>query len=62
MAGKDKVKTESMSPITFRISYGMLDIVKEMIKSGLYSNRAELIREAIEDLIDYESKIKNSDE
>lgn len=62
MAGKEKSKSESMSPITFRISFGMLDIVREMIKEGLYSNRAELIREAIEDLIDYENSLEKIEE
>ncbi|MCY3412348.1 MAG: ribbon-helix-helix protein, CopG family [Candidatus Heimdallarchaeota archaeon] len=48
----------SMSPITFRIPYGMLDIMEEIVKKGEYANRAELIREAISDLINYENKLQ----
>ena len=54
---KGTTKTESMSPITFKITYGMLEILEEIVKSTGYANRAELIREAIDDLLYYESII-----
>lgn len=57
MVRKNKNYKLSMSPITFKISYGMLGIMEEIVKSGEYANRAELIRDAIQDLINYESKI-----
>lgn len=57
MASKKENDSDTMSPITFRISFGMLDLVKEMVDEGLYSNRAELIRDAIEGLINFENKL-----
>lgn len=55
-------RSESMSPITFKITYGMLEILEEIVKSGGYANRAELIREAIDDLLYYESLIQKAKE
>lgn len=49
-------KDSSMSPITFKISQGMLEIIEEIVKSGEYSNRAELIRDAIDELL-YEEEM-----
>lgn len=51
-------KSESMSPITFKMTYGMLEILEEIVKSEGYANRAELIREAIDDLLYFESLIE----
>ena len=49
-----------MSPITFKITYGMLETLEEIVKSGEFQNRAELIREAIDELLYYEENIANS--
>ena len=46
-----------MSPITFKITYGMLETLEELVKLRGYANRAELIREAIDDLLYYESQL-----
>ena len=55
---KDMQRNESMSPITFKITYGMLEILEEIVKAGEYPNRAELIRDAIDELLYYENNIR----
>ena len=50
---------EKLNPITFKLPQGMLDIIEALVKNGVYSNRAELIREAIQDLITWGPEVKH---
>ncbi len=42
---------EKLAPITFKIPVAMLEIINEMVAKGMYKNKAEVIREAIDELI-----------
>ena len=50
---------EKLNPITFKLPQGMLDIIEELVKKGVYTNRAELIREAIQDLITWGPEVRH---
>lgn len=50
---------EKLNPITFKLPQGMLDIIEALVKNGVYSNRAELIREAIQDLITWGPEVRH---
>ena len=53
---------EKLNPITFKLPQGMLDIIEALVKNGVYSNRAELIREAIQDLITWGPEVTHFQE
>ncbi|MHA2254326.1 MAG: ribbon-helix-helix domain-containing protein [Candidatus Kariarchaeaceae archaeon] len=48
---------KSLAPLTFKIPAWMLMKMEAMIKDGEYETKAELIRDAIQKLIDWELKI-----
>lgn len=48
---------ESLAPLTFKISGRMLELIEEIIKRGEYKTKADLIRDAIQKLIDWELEI-----
>lgn len=52
MSSDDKLK-----PLTFKVPKFMYDKMEEMIEAGAYESRADLIREAIQRLIEWEMKI-----
>ncbi len=45
---------ESLAPLTFKIPSKMLETIEEIIKRGEYKTKADLIRDAIQKLIDWE--------
>lgn len=49
----------SLSPLTFKITPGMLKEIEALIKEGTYTSKAELIREAIQELIDWELNLES---
>ncbi len=53
---------DKLNPITFKLPQGMLDIIEKLVKNGVYTNRAELIREAIQDLITWGPEVKHLQE
>jgi len=46
--------SDKLKPLTFKVPQYMLLKMEEMVKKGAYDSRAELIREAIQKLIDWE--------
>lgn len=53
----DSNSNDDLAPLTFKMPSKMLEMIEEIIKSGEYETRAELIRDAIQKLIDWELKI-----
>ena len=58
--GKSSKIDEKLSPITFKLPVGMEEKMEELVKKGIYANRAELIREAIQDLITFSPEAESS--
>ncbi len=51
------IEGKSLSPLTFKIPGWMLKKMERMIEEGEYDTKAELIRDAIQKLIDWELSI-----
>jgi metal-responsive CopG/Arc/MetJ family transcriptional regulator len=44
--------SDEMVPVQVRVNKKLLDMVDELIESGLYSNRSEAIREAVRSFVE----------
>ncbi|MHA2503885.1 MAG: ribbon-helix-helix domain-containing protein [Candidatus Kariarchaeaceae archaeon] len=49
--------SSKLKPLTFKAPKFMIDKIDQMIESGLYKNKAELIRDAIQKMIEWEMKL-----
>ncbi|MHA2028649.1 MAG: ribbon-helix-helix domain-containing protein [Candidatus Kariarchaeaceae archaeon] len=54
MSSNQSPDDSSLAPLTFKIPLEMLRMMDEIIASGEYSTKADLIRDAIQKLIDWE--------
>ncbi|MCE7735371.1 MAG: hypothetical protein GPJ54_10870 [Candidatus Heimdallarchaeota archaeon] len=54
MSDKGTQDDGSLAPLTFKIPLEMLNMMDEIIANGEYATKADLIRDAIQKLIDWE--------
>lgn len=54
MSDKHPQDDGSLAPLTFKIPLEMLKMMNEIIANGEYATKADLIRDAIQKLIDWE--------
>ncbi len=59
MSGNQSQGDSSLAPLTFKIPLEMLKMMDKIIESGEYVTKADLIRDAIQKLIDWELGIKS---
>lgn len=59
MSDKQSQRDNSLAPLTFKIPLEMLKMMDKIIESGEYVTKADLIRDAIQKLIDWELGIRS---
>lgn len=59
MSSNQLPDNNSLAPLTFKIPLEMLKRMEKIIENGEYSTKADLIRDAIQKLIDWELDIRS---